>query len=194
MVSDTRTKDTATPWAKALAYGLNYISGGGEYGKGLISPSPDQIDYLVGQVTGGVGREAGKVAQTVSATAKGEELPKYKIPVVGRFIGETTGVGPESGKYYSNLERIGAHKDPIKRMREDGKNKEVMAYYRDNPEARLIVVADSTQRDISELKTIKRKLEKKGESQDRINVVNEQIKAKMRTFNNHVQKLEKQAD
>ena len=190
----TRTKDTATPWAKALAYGLNYISGGGEYGKGLISPSPDQIDYLVGQVTGGVGREAGKLAQTVSATAKGEELPKYKIPVVGRFIGETTGVGPESGKYYSNLERIGAHKDPIKRMREDGKNKEVMAYYRDNPEARLIVVADSTQRDISELKTIKRKLEKKGESQDRINVVNEQIKAKMRTFNNHVQKLEKQAD
>ncbi|NMD19133.1 MAG: hypothetical protein GYA76_02465, partial [Verrucomicrobia bacterium] len=189
----SRTKDTATPWSKALAYGLNYISGGGEYGKGLVSPTPDQIDYLIGQAIGGVGREAGKVAQTVTTTAKGEELPMYKIPVVGRFAGETTGVGPESGKYYDNLQRVGEHADPIKRMREDRKNAEVMEYFKAHPEARLIHAADKAQRDISELRTVKRKLEKAEAPQERINAISEQIKTRMRMFNNQVKLLEKEA-
>lgn len=187
----TRAKDAATPWAKALSYGINYVSGGGEYGKGSISPTPDQIDYMIGQVSGGVGREIGKVSTTVSNVGSGEELPLYKVPVVGRFVGETTGVGPESGRYYRNLELIGAHKDPIKRMREDGAKDELQEYMQDNPEAALIKTADSIQQKVSELRTQKRKV-KAMEDYDpqQVRVIDERIKMMMRQFNEKVRALE----
>ena len=42
-------KDTATAWSKLIAEGLNYLTGGTEHKAGLMSPYPDQIDYLIGQ-------------------------------------------------------------------------------------------------------------------------------------------------
>ncbi|MFM7255127.1 MAG: LPD38 domain-containing protein, partial [Betaproteobacteria bacterium] len=86
------TKDAATPWSKAIAEALNRISGGTRYQPGALSPTPDQLDYLIGQLTGGVGREIGKLAQTASAPFTGEELPAHKIPLIGRLYGSTRGV------------------------------------------------------------------------------------------------------
>ena len=34
--------------------------------RGMFSPTPDQLDYLIGQIAGGVGREALKIDQTLS--------------------------------------------------------------------------------------------------------------------------------
>lgn len=83
----TRTKDTASSFSKFAAYAVNYITGGGKYEIGLASPTPDQLDYLIGQATGGVGREALKAWQFGTTVASGEELPMHKIPVAGRFAG-----------------------------------------------------------------------------------------------------------
>ena len=69
-------RDTASLPALWLAEGINYLTGGTRHVRGALSPTPDQIDYLVGQVTGGVGREATKA--TISASSSG--VPK-------RFIG-----------------------------------------------------------------------------------------------------------
>ncbi|NDE94407.1 MAG: hypothetical protein EB036_13660, partial [Betaproteobacteria bacterium] len=49
-------KDAATPWSKGIAQAINTISGGTAYQPGAWSPTPDQIDYVLGQITGGVGR------------------------------------------------------------------------------------------------------------------------------------------
>jgi hypothetical protein len=49
-----RTKETATPWAKGLAEFMNMATGGTQFKQGIISPTPDQIDYLIGQATGGI--------------------------------------------------------------------------------------------------------------------------------------------
>jgi hypothetical protein len=62
-----RAKDSATPWAKGFAEAINAVTGGTEYTPGGWSPTPDQIDYVIGQLTGGLGREAGKVAATAAA-------------------------------------------------------------------------------------------------------------------------------
>ena len=82
------TKDTASYPSKLLSEAINTLSGGTKYTAGVMSPTPDQIDYLWGQVTGGVGREVSKLQQSISATAAGEDLPIHKIPLVGRFYGD----------------------------------------------------------------------------------------------------------
>ena len=87
----TRARDTASALSKAVAYWANLASGGTAYKPGFFSPTPDQIDYLIGQVTGGVGREALKAEQTVTSMMTGEELPAHKVPLLGRFYGDTTG-------------------------------------------------------------------------------------------------------
>jgi hypothetical protein len=53
----TRAKDTASAFSKMTSEALNYLSGGSKYRPGIFSPTPDQIDYLIGQATGGVGRD-----------------------------------------------------------------------------------------------------------------------------------------
>jgi len=77
----TRAKESATWLSEQLAYYLNLASGGTDAKRGLISPTPDQLDYLGGQLSGGLGREIGKVMKTVESQITGEELPQYNIPV-----------------------------------------------------------------------------------------------------------------
>jgi hypothetical protein len=102
-----RTKDSAsTPWAKGFAEAINAVTGGTKYVPGGWSPTPDQIDYVIGQLTGGVGRELLKANQAVSAQFTGDELPAYKIPLVGRLYGNTDGPAAESGQFYENVKAL----------------------------------------------------------------------------------------
>jgi hypothetical protein len=179
----TRAKETATPWAKAMSYSINWISGGfGPYEKGLASPTPDQIDYLIGQITGGVGREAGKVAQTIESGFSGESLPMHKIPVAGRFVGETKGVTSEVGRFYRNLEIIGEHKDPIKRMQEDGQREMLKEYLAENPIARLEDEAGRVSREVSEIDKLRRKAIERGDKEE-VKRLEDRKKTKMNVFN-----------
>lgn len=82
----SRNKNTASDPAKWIGEAINTLSGGNKYVPGVASPTADQIDYLFGQVTGGVGREAGKVQQSVKALHTGEDLAPHKIPLVGRSM------------------------------------------------------------------------------------------------------------
>jgi len=117
-----RGKDSATPWAKLGAEMINTLTGGTEYVPGGWSPSPDQIDYVIGQLTGGVGREAGKVAATVAAPFTGEELPPYKIPLAGRLYGNTSGASGESQTFYANITRANEAENEIKGRQKDGQS------------------------------------------------------------------------
>lgn len=186
----TRAKDTATPWAKVISWSVNAATGGTDYKPGLASPTPDQIDYLIGQVTGGVGREAGKLAQVATGTATGEEVPLHKIPLVGRFVGTTEGQSAEASRFYENLRQIGAHKVEIDGLRRDRKGSEIGAYLRENKEARLVPMADKIQREVSELNKRKRELIKKDAPRERVKLIDQQITAKMRILNTRVKALE----
>lgn len=70
----SRNKDTASDPVKWIAEAVNTLSDGNKYVPGIASPTADQIDYLFGQVTGGVGRESGKAQQTVSALFSGRRV------------------------------------------------------------------------------------------------------------------------
>lgn len=115
-----RSKDSATPWAKEFAEAINAVTGGTEYTPGAWSPTPDQIDYVIGQLTGGLGREAGKVAATAAAPFTGEELPPHKIPLVGRLYGNTGGASGQSERFYERIREANATENEIKGRVRDG--------------------------------------------------------------------------
>jgi len=187
----TRAKDTATPWAKMISYAVNIATGGTDYKPGLASPTPDQIDYLIGQVTGGVGREVSKLAQAASGAMSGEDVPLHKIPLVGRFVGTTEGQAVEAARYYENLREIGSHKVQIDGLRKDGRGAEISAYVRENSAATLVPMATAIQREVTELQHRKRDLIKKDAPTDRVKLVDQQITSRMKLLNDRARKLEK---
>lgn len=186
----TRAKDTATPWAKAISYGVNWLTGGTDFKPGLASPTPDQIDYLIGQVTGGVGREASKLAQVGESAVTGEELPLFKIPLVGRFIGTTEGQAAESAKFYANLKKLGEHDSELTGLKGEGNAEAYAEYLADNPEAILVKQADRTYRDVRNLVKAKREAAAAGGSRARVKLLEQNITARMKAFNDQLRLIE----
>lgn len=185
----TRAKDTASAISKGLAYGINAITGGTDYKPGEFSPSPDQIDYLIGQVTGGVGREAMKVEQTATALVTGEDLPAYKIPIVGRFYGDATGQSSQGNAFYKNLREINKHENQIKGMIKAGEDP--TQYRLDNPESRLITQANYTERAVQKLRKQRRALLEIGDNPNAIESIDDRITELMLNLNEKV-KLRKE--
>lgn len=185
----TRAKDTASLFSTQIAKFLNYASGGTEFKPGVLSPTPDQIDYLIGQATGGLGREALKVEQTVTKTITGEELPSYKIPLVGRFYGETKSSAAESSRFYKNMTELNEHENEIKGRRE--KRQPIGDYFQENPEARLAPMARKTYADIQKLRKRREMLVERDAPRESVKAVENQITTKMRMLNERVEALSK---
>lgn len=180
----TRAKDTASALAKGVAYGINILSGGSDYRRGLLSPTPDQIDYLIGQVTGGVGREASKVIQVGQSLYTGEELPTYKIPVVGRLIGTTDGQSSQGTRFYANVVRMAEHEAELKgRLRN---NESVDEYLEDNPEARLWRHANKYETLVQALRRRKREMADRDASNEDLREMDDRITQAMAAFNQAV--------
>jgi diguanylate cyclase (GGDEF)-like protein len=188
----TRAKDTATSWSKGIAYALNILSGGTDYKQGLISPTPDQLDYLIGQATGGVGREISKLEQTGTSMMTGEELPMNKIPLFGRFVGDTKGQSAEGGKFYESVKRLNSHEAELKGLRQEGNPKAALEYLRDNPEARLVPVANRVEREVQKLRKAKREAVEKDQT-ERVKMLEKMITARMKALNDRIEKLQEEA-
>lgn len=184
-----RAKDTASELSKFMAQLFNAASGGTEFKQGMFSPTPDQLDYLIGQIAGGVGREALKIDQTLSSAVTGEELPMHKVPLLGRFVGDTKGQSAESGKFYAALTRINEHQAELKGLRASGRGAEAAEYARENPEAVLAPMATATERALSEDRKLKRKAVEAGNS-ELVKQIEARSSARMKAFNDRLSALE----
>lgn len=182
----TRAKDTASSLSRGLAYAFNYLSGGGEYGIGIVSPTPDQIDYLLGQLTGGVGRELGKVLTTGEAMATGEDLPPHKIPLVGRFYGDTTGQSSEASKFYGTLEKLSEHRGTLDRMKDARDAEAYREYAKEHPESRLYARAARVQRELASLRKLKRKMIERNADRAKVRQIEDRMRTLMTRFNQSV--------
>jgi hypothetical protein len=184
----TRSKEATSVVFKEIAKFLNFASGGTDFKPGVFSPTPDQIEYLVGQATGGIGREISKAATTVEKTITGEELPSYKIPLAGRFYGETKSSAAESGRFYKNMEKLNKHENEIKGRRE---NKQPLGdYLQENPEARLAPMARKVYQDVRDLRKRREALLERDASRESIQAVEKMITRKMQVLNERVKALE----
>jgi hypothetical protein len=180
----TRTKDTASGFSKGLSWALNRMSGGTEYKPGLFTPTPDQIDYLMGQAGGGVARETIKAAQMVGSVGSEEELPAHKIPLVGRFYGESEGQSQVSSRFYETIKKMNAHELEIKGRRKD--QGDVASYLKENPEARLVIIANRMEKTVSDLRDRKKQMKRRGFDEKEIKKVTDRITEVMTHFNDMV--------
>ena len=184
----TRAREGANWLSIELSKFLNYASGGTKYQPGVLSPTPEQIEYLVGQAFGGVGREAIKLATTIEKTATGEELPPYKIPLYGRFVGETKSSAAESNRFYKNMERLNRLDLEIKGRRE---NREPIGdFMKENREARMLPMANKTYKDIQALRKRRTTLVERNAPKESVQAVEKLITRKMQMLNDRVRALE----
>lgn len=183
---NARAKDVATFYSKLISSALNWITGGSEFRPGALSPSPDAIDYLIGQATGGVGREANKISQTVGSVVTGEDLPLYKIPLVGRFIGDTEGQSGQSQKFYEGIRQLNMLESERNGLRKERRMQELAEFTQENPGVRLIMAGNRAEKVIRDLRTQKRNLIKRDASPDEIKRIDDLITQNMRQFNERV--------
>ncbi len=138
-----RPKDKASTVSRLLAEGIDRATGGTGYTPGLISPTPDQIDYVFGVLTGGVGRELNKAYQFTESAVKGEDVPEYKKPIVGRFFGSTVEAITVQTMFWDNIKELNAHELEVKgRMKDDIDTTE---YFKNNPDATMWRAANRVQ-------------------------------------------------
>lgn len=183
----TRSRDTASTLGKGIAEFLNWASGGTKYQKGLISPTGDEVDFLAGQIGGGLYREISKAVKAIGAQSTGEALAPYQRPLVSRFYGETGSPAAVSQTFYNNVTRMTDHENEIKgRM----KNREdVESYLNEHPEARLWKRANTVENKINELNKRKRMFIDRGYPRERIQAVDAQKTMLMQRFNDQVSNL-----
>jgi hypothetical protein len=185
-----RSRENATGFSKGLAYGLNYITGGGKYGIGAVSPTGDQIDYLIQQYTGGVGRELMKMAETAKAPFSDEPLPTYRIPIVGKAYGETGSPVAVQDKFFKNVTALAEYENEIKRMRKDKQN--IAEFRKEHPETKLISRANALENQISEINKRRKAMIERGAPKPAIDKQNETKTRLMTQFNEEMSKLQAQ--
>jgi hypothetical protein len=179
-----RSRDSANGLFQGLAYGLNYITGGGEKGIGLVSPTAEQLSYIAGQYTGGVGKLAVQTAEYAKAKAIGEELQPYQVPIKGKLYGDINTPAAISGKFYDNIIEMSKHENIIKGM----KGKGVAEYYQENPEARLWQRANYVENEIAKIKKERKALKERNAPDEQLKRKDERIKQLMQAFNKEVTK------
>lgn len=181
-------RDTSTMAGELISEAINTLSGGNEHVAGVFSPTPDQLDFLIGQVTGGVGREYSKTEQTLKSAVRGEELPTYKIPLVGRFVGNAKGQASEGSAFYANVDKLNEIETEAKGLRADGKRDEAAKLLASKPESYLIA-ANTAERQAQKLRREKSELVKAGASREQVKAKEEAITATMARFNRSMEAL-----
>jgi len=138
-----RAKEGATGFSKAVAEGLNAITLGNQDKPGMLSPTPDQIDFLMGYIGGGVGREVAKSMQTGVAMGQDllsierEQLPTNRVPLLGRIYGDTTEPMVTNQKVFNITKELNILQAQYKGMMERGEKEEARAFRAEHPELAL---------------------------------------------------------
>ena len=181
-----RSRDSASAISKGIAYFLNWASSpsGTEHTKGKISPTADQLDYSAEQYFGGVFREMVKAGESIGAAVKGEEQPMYRVPVAGKFFGETKTPAATSSRFYDNIERMNTFEHEIKKRKE--KREPVTEYLKDNPTAHLWREANAAQKVVGDINKEKRLAVERNASKEVINAIDARKVKAMKAFNDKV--------
>lgn len=145
-----------------------------------------KLGYLIAQAGGGVMREMNKVFQTGRAATTGEELPLYKVPLVGRFVGDTQGQSGQSQKFYEAIRLINGHEAEYKGLMKSGRREEASAYLAENPAVRLIMAGNHAESQVRKLRSVKRDLIENEADPAKVRDIDQKISETMRRFNERV--------
>ncbi len=134
----TRHKESTSPVAIAIAKGINTVSGGNEVVKGVLSPTPDQLSFLTGVVTGGPGRLMMQVFGAGSKAYSGDDVRVADVPLASRFVSDRNSPNAVYSQFSNNSQTMNEHVATLKAM-QSGKIKANWGeYIKSNPEAVLL--------------------------------------------------------
>lgn len=179
-----RSRDGTFGISKFLAEAMNRMSGGTEFQKGYISPTADEIEYLAGQLGGGVWREGRKLMGFAGDVATGEETAPYKIPLAGRFYGDTSSNANISNRFYENVTELAKYEQEIKGRAKTGQ--EYQSFMESHPESYLFQSANRVENTISKLNKTRRALIESGASKDQVKQIDDYKIQIMKQFNDAV--------
>jgi hypothetical protein len=182
----TISRDPSPSISQYLAEFINNVSFGNKDKRGWVSPTADQIEYLAGQVGGGVYRELSKVGKAGKSVVTGEEMQDSQIPVYGKIVGDINSKQAISQRFYSNVKTMSEHEDAIKGRISRKEN--VSQYMRENPEASLWRRANTLENEISKLNARRRELIKQDAPIAQIKQIDDQKTRRMKQFNDQVRK------
>lgn len=190
----TRAKEGASTFGKGVSYGINYATGGGKYGIGAVSPTPDQVDYVLGQVFGGVGRETMKALGTGARFVEDrldiprEEVPWYKVSLAGKVYGNVNEVPNVKAQIYDAKTKVAELKYEHAKMLKAGDREAASAFLAEHPEIKLASRIDATLKEEAEL----RKMRAAAREKDDVAAAqkaNEQIDAKLIKLRDEIRKI-----
>lgn len=100
--------DSANDWIVDIAKYLNKLSGGNEVESGLVDISPEVIEYLIGQVTGGTGQFIMKSLDFMRNVADGDAFEGDKIRKVPFLSSLMTDTSPyiDIKRFYENFNKL----------------------------------------------------------------------------------------
>ena len=176
-----RSRDASFTVSRGIAEFINYISGGTEFTKGHISPTADDLEYMVGQMTGGVGRIGLQGLQSISNAATGVETPPHKLPFIGSFYGDTKSDANTRSKFYQNIQN--ASKLDYELRERTAQGKDPSGFIANHPEVRNAKVATTFNGYIQKLNGIKKQLQNNGASESELRDIEKRKLEMMKQFN-----------
>ena len=179
----SRVKDSTAKPYRWMATFANAATGGNEWRPGFVSPTPEAIEYLVEQITGGVGREVNKAVAMTTSAFTGEELAPHQVVLAGRLYGNTRGANGQSNAYYENLKRINISESEFKARVQRGEDAD--AVLAEVPLARAHDAAKALDKKISDLRKFRRNVQAGDapDKRDQVKAVNLEIELSMRMLN-----------
>jgi len=177
----SRNREGVSAVGAAISTAIDYMTGGNGYTAGAISPTGDTIDYIISQATGGVGRLALNTMSTAEAAVTGEDLPNYKIPIVGRMIGDANESAAVSKRFYEGIKEMNGHKRTVEGLEDNGKD--TTSYFKEYPEADFYQDAQKYESDLSKLNKERRLLKEEGAPKSEIDAITEERQMLMNEFN-----------
>lgn len=160
--------NNVSPASKWITENLNEITGGSKARSGYADVSPEVLDYGFEFLTGAVGKFGerlmyGPVRITAVASGQGEVVDLIGEIPMGRKLTGSVPSFVDIKRYQDVRTQVLTVEKELKLAREEGDQKKVREILQNaKPELRLVSMIKSTEQDLKELRSQRRKLQESG--------------------------------
>jgi hypothetical protein len=137
-----------------ISKAINKLSGGSDYEAGLVSPTPERLNYLTQVVGGGVLREIEKTINLTDLAAHDEKVAQNKLPVIGRLFGQVDDEAVTRSRYFEASKKLDKAQAALKAAQKAGDVEAVRKMLDATPELMLGQTQDKIAQEIAKLNKV----------------------------------------
>ena len=174
---------------QGISKAINDLTGGSDRKAGAVSPTPEELRYIMGVVGGGVYRETEKAINAAVMLVNGDEIKATQVPLGSRFVSEVRDEDVQRSRYYKHTRKLEDLEADLKDAAKD-RNSAKMNELRQDKLTNAIGLNNAVQRHITQINKMA-----KDDIGDKAAMAQHDANraAAMRRLNDEVLKLEKQA-